>query len=288
MPEQYAIALGTFDGLHLGHKAVLRSICRPDVTPVALTFDLPPKLCRVTEQGLLLTANEKHRLLKEMGITPIVLEFSKVRSLSPMEFLHQICRDHPPACIASGFNFRFGKDAAGDTALLQDFCRKKQIECVTAAPVLFQDQPISSTRIRTAVTTGAVVEAEKMLGRYFSFQAPVIHGDQRGRTIGFPTLNQAYPTELIPPRFGVYASLTEIDGVRYRSVTNIGRRPTFETDYIISETYLFDYSGDAYDQTAKISLVEFIRDEKRFDGAVSLQEALCLDEAKALRILERL
>lgn len=282
MPEQYAIALGTFDGLHLGHMAVLQSICKQGVIPMALTFDLPPKFQKRNEQGLLITADEKHRLLAQMGIRPVVLEFEKVCDLSPHAFLEWVQKTFSPVLIASGFNFRFGKMATGDVRLLSSFCEQNDMTCVTTAPVLVGDAPVSSTRIRQAISDGAVREAADMLGRFFSYSAPVIHGDQRGRTIGFPTLNQAYPTELITPRFGVYASLTEIDGVRYRSVTNIGRRPTFATDYIISETYLFDYHGDAYGKNAVISLVGFVRDEMRFDGIDSLQKALQEDEKQAL------
>ncbi len=282
MSKLYAIALGTFDGLHLGHKAVLEKICFPNLTPIALTFDIPPKQTENGECGLLLTKEDKHHLLDDAGVMMVSLDFEAIRSLSPTQFLNEIKEKYNPCLIACGFNFRFGKNAVGDVHLLQNFCSENNIDCKVAQPVFLGEQPISSTRIRNAISFGELEIATQMLGRYFSFEAPVIHGDARGRTIGFPTLNQVYSKELILPRFGVYASLTEIDGVHYQSVTNIGKRPTFETDYVISETYLFDYSGDAYKKNARVSLVGFIRDEMRFDGIESLQKALREDEAKAL------
>lgn len=279
--KKYAIALGTFDGLHLGHMAVLKNICNNGYSPLALTFDTPPRMQYVNKRGLIFTKEDKYALFDSMGIQAFSLEFDKVKNLSPLDFLIQLIEEYHPSLIASGFNFRFGRGAVGDDVLLNAFCKEKGIEYIAEPPVMEQGLPISSTRIRNAVSSGEVVLAKKMLGRYFSFKNTVIHGDRRGRTIGFPTMNQAYPTELVAPRFGVYASLTEIDGKCYRSVTNIGKRPTFETDYIISETHLFNYNFDAYGKKARVYLTQFIRDEVKFNGIDELKKAIAEDTKKA-------
>lgn len=286
--DKCSIALGTFDGLHAGHMAVLDRVQQESDRPVALTFAFPPRLYGTNDDlELLITPEEKKQRLTAMGIRCEILHFEKIKDLSAEEFLMDMIERFHPSLIVSGFNFRFGKDAKGDTAALCSFCAAHGIRYENISPVLWQDAPVSSTRIRTAIKNGQIDDAENMLGRCFGFENPVIHGDERGRTIGFPTINQVYPAQLVVPRFGVYASRTEIDGVCYDSVTNIGRRPTFATDYIISETHLFDYSGDAYGKMARVSLTGFIRDEVRFETLEQLKQAIRRDKQTAcgMRIL---
>lgn len=280
MPKT-AIALGTFDGLHLGHIEVLNSICKSDFTPLALTFDTPPKMADGKRFDLILTPNEKKRLLLEKGVKTVTLDFSEVKNLSPEEFLLDITKKYNPALISCGFNFRFGKNASGDTELLKRFCSDNSIQCVISNPVLNNDEPISSTRIRDAIASGDMTLANKMLGRNFGFTAEVIHGDKRGRTIGFPTINQKYPEQLVTPRFGVYAGYVKVDDKIYRSVTNIGKRPTFEIDYIISETYIFDFDFDVYGKEVTLYLSSFLRDEVKFSGIDELKNTIIADKKKA-------
>ena len=280
MPKT-AIALGTFDGLHLGHIEVLNSICKSELTPLALTFDTPPKMADGKRFDLILTPNEKKRLLLEKGVKTVTLDFSEVKNLSPEEFLLDITKKYNPALISCGFNFRFGKNASGDTELLKRFCSDNSIQCVISNPVLNNDEPISSTRIRDAIASGDMTLANKMLGRNFGFTAEVIHGDKRGRTIGFPTINQKYPEQLVTPRFGVYAGYVKVDDKIYRSVTNIGKRPTFEIDYIISETYIFDFDFDVYGKEVTLYLSSFLRDEVKFSGIDELKNTIIADKKKA-------
>lgn len=279
--KKYAIALGTFDGLHLGHMAVLRNIQKEGYSPLILTFDTPPKMRDANKYGLILTIEDKYNLFSSMEIEAVSLDFESVKNLSPLEFLNQLVEKYHPSLIASGFNFRFGRGAAGDDNLLNAFCIENGIKYIAESPVMEGDLPISSTRIRNAISNGEVDLASKMLGRHFSFTSTVIYGDQRGRKIGYPTMNQAYPLELVAPRFGVYASITEIDGKRYKSITNIGKRPTFETDYIISETHLFEYNFNAYGKNARVFLTKFIRDEVKFSGIDELKKAIAEDTKKA-------
>lgn len=277
-----AIALGTFDGIHLGHTAVLNQTV--GLKQIALTFNTPPKAG--TGGNLLMTAEAKNSALRLMGIEPIVLDFQSIKDTAPLDFLNGIYEKYSPKVIASGFNFRFGKNAAGDSRLLADFCKEKSIEYRLANAVQYEGEAISSTRIRGLISNGDITTATKMLGRYFTFETAVVHGDERGRTIGFPTINQVYPTELVVPKFGVYASVATIDGKDYPAVTDIGVRPTFKTDYVISETNIIGYNSDAYEKTVRISLVDFIRPETRFSGIDELKTAIERDKKIAERILK--
>lgn len=285
MPE-YSVALGTFDGLHLGHKAVLQSIIKNGLTPVALTFDVPPKFSKKT--NLLITPNEKINRLKKLGISAEVLDFNSVKNLSPNEFLNFIKAKFSPKIIATGCNFHFGKGALGTTGDLADFCKANGILYLCSDAVNYNGEPVSSSRIRCLIQNGEIKSANKMLGEKFSFSGEITHGDERGRTIGFPTLNIPFPTELVVPEFGVYASLVEIDGKIHKAVTDIGVRPTFKTDYVISETNVIDFNGDIYGKTAKVHLVDFIRSELKFSGIDELKKAISADKKTAAEILKNI
>lgn len=283
MPE-YAIALGTFDGLHSGHKAVLSNILKDGFTPLVLTFDLPPKINR--KSNLLMLPEDKLKALNNLGIKAEVMNFDKVKDISPEDFLSFIQNKFSPKIIATGFDFRFGKGASGDSSLIADFCKANNISYICTDAVLEDSKPVSSTSIRKLIENGEVKKASKMLGRYFSFSGEVSHGDERGRTIGFPTINIAYPTELVIPKFGVYASLTEIDGRRYKSVTDIGIRPTFKTDFVISETNIIKFSKNIYEKKVTVHLVEFIREETKFGDLNELESAIKNDKKMAEAILD--
>ncbi len=285
MPE-YTVALGTFDGLHIGHKAVLDNILGENSKPIALTFKTPPKM---TESlGLLMMPHEKNRLLEKQGIMPVVLDFESVKDLSPKEFLEYILSEYNPKKIATGFNFRFGKSAVGGVKDLKEFCQKNKIQYMLTEAVNFENQPVSSTRIRQCIAKGDITSANKMLGRPFSFSGKVIHGDERGREMGFPTINQIYPDILTKVRFGVYASITQIGNKFFTSVTNVGIRPTFETEYVTSETNIIDFSGNLYDENIKIHLLEFIRPEVKFNGLASLKDRIEADKNIAIEIFEKI
>jgi len=283
MPE-YAVALGTFDGLHLGHKAVLNSILKNGITPIALTFDFPPKF--TSRHNLLMNPKDKINALLSLGITAEVMDFEKVKDTSPADFLSFIQKEFSPKIIATGYNFRFGKGASGTTEHIAEFCKLNGIEYISTKAVEVNGEAVSSTRIRNFISNGKIKSANQMLGEKFFFSGEIVHGDERGRTIGFPTLNITYPLELVTPKFGVYASLTQVDGKIYKSVTDIGIRPTFKTDYVISETNIIDFKGDIYGKTARIYLVDFIRGEVKFSDINELKSAISLDKKTAAEILK--
>ena len=266
---QNAVALGTFDGLHKGHLSVLNI---PDnYKKTALIFRIPPKCVKSGVTELLLTPEEKITKLKNMGFRVEVLDFSEMEKLTAKEFLEYVNRRFSPALISCGFNYRYGYGGEGDTVSLGEFCGEKGIILKIANPVTEEGKPISSSLIRKLLKSGEVAHANRLLGYDFSFVSEVIKGDGRGKTLGFPTINQRYPENLTPPKFGVYESRILIDGKTYKGITNIGIRPTFPSDFIISETFIKGFTGDLYGKDLRVSLKSFLRDEKKFSTAEELK-----------------
>lgn len=271
-----AIALGTFDGVHIGHRAVLR--LPDDYRKVAVTFSLPPKAVISGERSLITTPDDKCRILKNIGIDEVfLLEFEEVRNMSPIDFLRFLKQKYNPELISCGFNYRFGKDGCGDSNTIKKFCMDNGIQLNITEAVMSGGDIVSSTYIRGLLRDGKVTAAARLLTEPFSFEAEVIEGDKRGRTIGFPTVNQKYPEELVRLRFGVYKTKIEIDGKMYFGITDIGIRPTYELDYIISETYIKDFSGDLYGKNLRITPLEFLREEKKFSSLEELKKQIKKD-----------
>ncbi len=271
-----AIVLGTFDGLHRGHLAVLAE-AQP-YNSVAVTFSLPPKAVITGEYQLLMLPQDRKNLLKKLGINQVDMQdFDSVRNISASDYLENLYRKYNPSRIVCGFNYRFGRDAQGDTSLLADFCREKQIEFCAVPPQCDGETVISSTLIREYIKNGEMKKASSMLYGGFSFTETVLHGDARGRTIGFPTANQAYPELLVKPKCGVYISRVTVDGKQYDAITNIGIRPTYKTDNIASETYIKDFKGDIYGKQMKTELICFVREEKKFNFLSELKSAIAND-----------
>ena len=272
-----AIALGTFDGVHIAHRFVLD--LPKEYKKIAVTFAVPPKMMFSDNTELLMSFSKKERVLKELGFQEIeILDFEKVKNTEPLEFLENLVGKFNPSIISCGFNYRFGKNGAGDTALLSDFCNKNGIELRVSKPYLLPDStPLSSSYIRSLLKGGQVDKANKFLYKPFSFTAKVEKGDQRGRIIGFPTINQKYPTDLVKLRFGVYKTEVLVDGEKYDAITDIGVRPTYETDFIISETFIKNFSGDLYGKEITVTPIKFLRDEKKFSNINELKKQIEID-----------
>lgn len=272
-----AIALGTFDGVHIGHKAVLT--LPKDCKKVAVMFETPPKAVISGKANAIMTLDTKISAIKSLGIDEILtLDFSKVKDMSAEDFLTFLKEKLSPDYISCGYDYHFGKNAVGDTVMLENFCRENGIEFICRKPVCVEGEPVSSTKIREYLKSGECEKANALMTTPFSFTAKVIEGDKRGRTIGFPTINQKYPTSLLPIKFGVYKTKAIIDNKDYEGITDIGIRPTFKTDYIISETYIKDFSGDLYGRTLTVAPYHFLRDEVRFSSVEELKKQLEKDK----------
>ena len=275
-----ALALGTFDGFHIGHKKVIENAVASNKTPKVLLFnEHPQKVLKKKSPGELITETDKIKLLGEWGVEPIVINFSDIMTLAYEEFFYEIIVKKIGASVLScGFNYHFGAKALGNTENLKTLCEKENIELLVSAPVEYKGEPVSSTRIRNAIRNGDIEDANNMLGREFSYDFLVVHGDARGRTIESPTINQFFSEDFIVPEYGVYASYSIIDGKKYPSVTNVGVRPTIEGfSKERSETNIIGFDGDLYDKNISVHLLKKIREEMKFGSLDELRNQIAKD-----------
>lgn len=277
-----AVALGNFDGLHIGHLAIIDktvALAGEDLIAAVLLFDEHSmKIINGEAPPKLISDDERTDIFREKGIETFTVAFSEIMSYSPEEFVEKILIKKLNAKIVlCGFNYRFGNKAKGDAKLLEEICIEKNIKCVIIDEVEINGMAVSSTAIRNAVEHGEICAANAMLGRNYGFGTKVINGDQRGRTWGFPTINQKLPEGFAVPRFGVYESVVTIDGKKYKGVTNIGSRPTVGTKDVLSETHILSFEGDVYGKTVDVRLVRFIREEQKFSSFDELIEQIKAD-----------
>lgn len=283
------VALGNFDGLHVGHKKVLSKALetanKKGFVPVALLFDEHPRKYTLGKRPpILMTDEMRDKKLCEMGFTVVKMSFTHFRDLAPDEFLLKIVEKLHVKAICCGFNYHYGKNGSGNIQTLEAGCRRLGIDLCWLPAAFYDGEPVSATRIREELKNGNMKAANAMLGRPFSYEMTVIEGDKRGRVLGFPTINQIFPDGFAVPKFGVYASKVCIDKKWYPSVTNIGIRPTIETEELRSETHIIGFSGDLYGKKVEVFLLEHTRPEKKFDGLDELAYTISCDVKSAERI----
>jgi riboflavin kinase/FMN adenylyltransferase len=291
-----AVTVGNFDGVHLGHQALARTIVeevgRSGGTAVALSFEPHPSVVLAPDRApaTLTTVDQKGELLGDLGVErlaliPFTREFS---DLPPEEFARKVLRDCLRArLVAVGTGFRFGRGRGGDLDLLRRLGADWGVEVRGVLPVLHEGTAISSSRIREALARGALVAVNAMLGRRFFVDGVVVAGDGRGRGLGFPTANLEAYNETFPGS-GVYAGFCrELHGASspWPAVVNIGHRPTFGGGRRTAEAHLLDYSGDLYGRSMRWEFEARLRDERRFSGAGELAAQIRLDIATARRAL---
>ncbi len=275
-----AIVLGTFDGLHAGHRAVIEKAT--NFFSIAVTFDTPPKSVASGNKELLILPDDREERIKSLGINQVKMQsFEAVKNINADDYLAHLKREYNPDRIICGFNYRFGRGALGDTEKLSEFCLSNNIEFVCVSPVKKDDVILSATNIRKLIREGNMSEAASQMYGGFKFTAPVLHGDARGRQLGFPTANQKYPEELVKLKFGVYISRVTVDNIQYNAITNVGVRPTYQTDTINCETFIKDFSGDIYGKQMTTEFISFVRSEQRFSSVEELKNAI-LNDVKLL------
>ncbi|MEG2852294.1 MAG: riboflavin biosynthesis protein RibF [Hydrogenoanaerobacterium sp.] len=291
-PKTTAVALGFFDGVHLGHRAVAGEAVKladaMGITPCAFTFTMKNAVTAAKAgAGLICTEDEKESRLSELGIKKIFCpDFAEFKDMSGEDFVNELlCKSFGAAVLCCGEDFRFGKNAASGTNELSALCKKQGIVLAVVPAVLQNGTVISSTAVRRAISAGDMAQARQLLGRAYSFSFKVEHGKKLGRTINAPTINQHFAKELLLPRFGVYASFARVDGVWHPSVTNIGVKPTVTSEgTALAETCIIGLEQNLYGELVEVAPVSFMRDETKFLGVEQLKAAIEDDIAKAFAI----
>lgn len=289
-PGVNGLAIGVFDGVHLGHQAVVRSL---EGKVAALTFE-PHPLAIIAPARVpprLTTLEQKVAYLRAQGtVAVIAVKFDPaLRELSPADFVDELARIFPDLKqVAIGENWTFGRNREGNAARLAELAHAHGFTVKAIAPVLLEGAPVSSTRIREAILQRQFDEAARLLGRSYAVTGKVVHGEERGRTLGFPTANLTNVEQLLPPR-GVYAVRARVAGnlTKYRAVMNLGSRPTFTSNGVDSlEVHLLDFGADLYDQKLWVSDLVWLRDEQIFPDGDALKAQITEDIARARVVLQ--
>ncbi len=283
--KKTSVALGLFDGCHRGHNQVIkRAVERArkyDLAPAVFTFDTNTVTSKSGASERIMTDRQKRDHFRSCGVEYIYSpNFALLKDLSAEEFIEEILvRKMNCGAVFCGKDFTFGRNAGGNSRLLADICGSRYgIFCDIIADETLFGIKVSSTRIRELIREGKVFDANLLLGHFYSVYEPVIHGHELGRTMNFPTINQLIPENTVVPKHGVYASFTQINYKNYRSITNIGVKPTVEKNSaLLAETYIIGYEGDLYGQRINVSLYDFVRPEMKFGSIDELFARIAAD-----------
>lgn len=282
-------ALGNFDGVHRGHQRILDHVKRQATlcggVPVVVTFDPhPPRVVRPDKAPpLLMTLDQKLEAFERAGVRHVaVIEFTpEMARWEPEAFVDAVLVDWlGVAEVCVGANFLFGRDRTGTFTLLKALGEDRgfRVDCIE--PVRYKDFVVSSTRVRHLIGEGRVAEAAALLGHHYFLDGVVVHGEKRGRELGYPTANLQTANELLPAH-GIYATTAVVGGLRYRAVTSIGVRPTItegaSPGKVTVETYLLDVSVDLYGQSMRLGFVEWLRPEEKFESLEALTAQIARD-----------
>ena len=285
-----AVAIGNFDGVHLGHQALLEYVKEAaqarGLVPSVVTFEPHPKdfFGRGGEVARISTLYDKVNAILGTGIERIyILPFNSRLACMPAEtFVRDVLLKGLDACWMSvGKDFRFGGDRAGSVELLEELSRTLPYELYVSPTFYHKEARVSSSRIREALAVGDLYEAALMLGRPYSMTGRVIHGAALGRTLGFPTINQIYPTGFAEPKYGIYITRVKVNGQWYAGATGFGTRPTVNTtgQGATCETFIPDFSGQLYGEEPELEFYEYIAPSRKFDTLEEL--TACVNDAAA-------
>ncbi len=275
-------ALGFFDGVHIGHQALLRA-CRDlagehHTRAGVVTFaNHPDALVFGAAPGLINTPEDRERLLTvDYAMDSVVtLPFDRVLQDTPwVTFLENLMKDQGAAGFVCGEDFRFGRLGEGSADSLSAFCRERGLPFAVVPEQLLEGIRVSSTHIRGLIEAADMARAAKFLGHPYRLTGTVRHGKQLGRKLGFPTANMAFPEELAKPRFGVYACVARLPEGTFPAVTNLGLRPTVDGQSVTVESWLLDYSGELYGRELTLEFHDFIRPEQKFESLDAMREVI--------------
>ena len=284
-------ALGFFDGVHLGHQALLAQCRRlaqeQKAQAAAITFDRHPQaLFTPTPPQLINSHTDRLKLLHHFGMEfvhtfPVTVD---VMSTNWAVFLENLLQEGAVGFVC-GDDFRFGHKGEGNHQRLQEFCKQRDLPCVIVPEQTLGGVRISSTHIRQLVEAGNMEKAKKFLGHPHILSGEVVSGRQIGRTIGVPTANILIPDAVVVPKLGVYATECLVDGVRYNAVTNIGSRPTVDGHQVRAESWILDFDGDLYGKEIMLEFHKFLRPEQKFASLGELKAQIQIDAAQANALL---
>jgi riboflavin kinase/FMN adenylyltransferase len=284
-----AVAVGNFDGVHLGHAHLVRSLREQARPAVVVSFD-PHPLCLLSPerfQPLLTTPEDRAEFLHGCGADHVVLlkTTPELLRLSAAEFFERILRrGFQPQAIVEGFNFQFGRDRAGNLETLAELCRPAGIRLTVVPPLELDGAPVSSSRVRNALLAGDADEAARLMGRCYRLQGVVGGGQRRGRLLGFPTANLE-KIETLLPADGVYAVRVKWDETAWAGAANVGANPTFGENARKLEVHVLDFSGDLYGKRLTVEFVRRLRGTQPFAGAEALKAQLQKDIEQARLIV---
>ncbi|MBR2666684.1 MAG: riboflavin biosynthesis protein RibF [Oscillospiraceae bacterium] len=291
------IALGFFDGVHIGHGALFRRAAEMarelEATPAAVTFDVPPaKRMGGQPVPLLSSLDVRRELMEELyGVEMLTLIFDdELRQLPWDDFITEVLiREYDAVGVVCGRDYRFGWKGAGTSAMLQEKCAQLGLACQVIDKIALSGTTVSSTYIRGLVTEGNVREARRFLGHPYMLSGTVEHGKRLGRRIGIPTTNLTPSEGLLLPPFGVYTTVARLEsGARYPAVTNIGVRPTVDDSARVSiESWLLDFDGDLYGQHLRVELYDYLRPERKFSSLEELVREIHRDRDVVRSWIER-
>ncbi len=295
MPNSWA-TIGSFDGVHIGHQSIIRKLVTgansAGIPSVVVTFHPHPSvvLGKINQVSYLTTPDERAALLEALGVDIVVtLPFTRqLAKLSAAEFMQLLSSHLGIRHLCVGYDFALGRAREGTVARLEELGKQLGYDVKVFDPVFAENgTPVSSSQIRRLIGEARMDEAARLLGRYYRTAGIVVHGDSRGKQLGFPTANlDVWPERLMPPA-GVYATWSWLDGVRFASVANLGVRPTFENQPSSPrlEVHILDLNKDLYDQTIQLDFVRHLRDEVRFPSIAALITQINADVQIAKEVL---
>lgn len=281
--KKTAIAVGYFDGMHLGHKELIHKMLQyateHELIPTILTFDMSELRAEGKGRQDLFPREYSIDKAEQMGVALYVeIPFGQIREMSPETFCKTVLADMNglnAGAVFCGEDFRFGKNRVGSISELSSFGKAMDFAVHIVDEIYLGDEIISTSKIKELMASGQIKRANKMLGEPYSIEGEVVHGNHLAKGMGFPTANILIPADIMIPKNGVYLTETEFDDMRYRSITNVGTRPTVTTDIeATAETHILDFSGDIYGKKIKVRFYEFIRPERKFDSREQLVETV--------------
>ena len=294
--QESIVTVGVFDGLHIGHQAVIQQVLTQakkfNLASFVLTFDPPPLAFLAPERcpPALTTLPKKIEILEQLGVDAVVFARfdAYLQQMSPDTFVQQVLlqRLHARQVIV-GYDWQFGKGRSGNAEALKQLGDQYQFDVMIVGPVQLYDKPVHSTRVREAIAGGNLDFTSELLGRRYSIMGEVVKGEGRGRQIGFPTANIDAGNQMLPPS-GVYAVQVKLEDCMFAGVLNMGTRPTFDGEKFQIETHLFDFKKMIYGEEIEISFIKKIRTERRFPTPEMLVNQIKQDVTMAKAIIKRM